>query len=86
MVKSPAPKTDPAFESVFEFLSNSELKYSGWELHFEKQFPETVVHKVRALTNSTRKFTKNADSQANSRLKRVRNSGGRAQKSEQTTR
>ena len=64
------PKTDPAFEFAFEFISNSELKYSGQELHFEKQRPETVVHKVRTPTNSsTRKFTKNADSQANSRLK-----------------
>ena len=65
----PSPKTDPAFEPAFEFLSNSELKYSGRELHFEKRCPETVVHKVRALTISTRKCTKSADSQANSRLK-----------------
>ena len=64
------PKTDPAFEFAFEFISNSEPKYSGQELHFEKQHPETVVHKMRTPTNSsTRKFTKNADSQANSRLK-----------------
>ena len=44
------PGLSPAFEPAFEFLSNSELKYSGQELHVEKQCPETVVHKERAAT------------------------------------